>query len=173
MHALIVGPRGVGKSTLLNQVVSALNMPVTGFETRKETQLEDPRRGSPVYIYEAGQPHVQTPENLVGYCLHHHMDPLPEGFDRFAPRLTTPVPEGYLIKLDEIGFLESNAPAFRQAILTLLDGDRPVIAAVKDKDFPFLNTVRAHPNCRCFHITPENRDSLLPQVLTFLRAQRN
>ena len=48
MHALIVGDRGVGKSTLIHRVLKNLNRTVFGFETKKEEQLEDPIRGCPI-----------------------------------------------------------------------------------------------------------------------------
>lgn len=171
MHALIVGPRGVGKSTLIRRVLENVDMPVFGFESKKEIRLEDPEKGSPVYIYEAGKPHVQSAENLVGYCKKHRMAPLPSGFDRFAPKLTGPVPAGHLVLMDEIGFLEATSEPFCAAVLGLLDGDTPVIAAVKDKDIPFLEAVRSHPNCRCFFITEENRDELFAEVLAFVKGQ--
>ena len=53
----------------------------------------------------------------------------------------------------------------------LLDGDAPVLAAVKDRELPFLERVRAHPKCRSFFITPENRDRLFLEVLAQLRLQ--
>lgn len=171
MHALIVGARGVGKSTLIRRVREELGKPVFGFETKKETTLEDPVLGSPVYLYPAGMPHQQTPENLVGYCKNHHFSSMAEVFDRFAPQLHRPISRDHIVVLDELGFMEAQATAFCEAVLSLLDGESPVIAAVKDKDVPFLNTVRAHKNCRCFFITPENRDELFPQVLAFLREQ--
>ena len=39
MHALIVGDRGVGKSTLIRRVLAELNRPLFGYETKKEEQL--------------------------------------------------------------------------------------------------------------------------------------
>lgn len=36
MNALIVGARGVGKSTLIRRVLETLGRPVTGFETEKK-----------------------------------------------------------------------------------------------------------------------------------------
>ena len=35
MHALIVGDRGVGKSTLIQRVLAELNRPLFGYETKK------------------------------------------------------------------------------------------------------------------------------------------
>lgn len=171
MHALIVGDRGVGKSTLIHRVLKELNCPVFGFETKKEAQPEDPLLGCPIYIYEAGKPHRQTPENLIAY--HRAADPaaVTAAFDRYAPRLMEPAPGAAVVELDEIGFLEANSKAFCRAVLGLLDGERPVIAAVKDRDIPFLNAIRTHPAARCFHITEENRDALYEEVLAFLRQQ--
>lgn len=171
MHALIVGARGAGKSTLIGRVLDAIDRPVCGFETKKEDFLADALRGSPVYIYNARQKHVQTPDNLVGYCKNHRFESAAEVFDRFAPKLREPVPEGGIVLLDELGFMESQAEQFCAAVLELLDGDVPVIAAVKDKDTPFLEAVRNHPNAKCFYITEENRDALFPRVLDFVRIQ--
>ena len=39
-HALIVGPRRVGKSTLIRKVIETLNYSVAGFETKKESTFE-------------------------------------------------------------------------------------------------------------------------------------
>ena len=171
MHALIVGDRGVGKSTLIRRVLKELNRPVFGFETKKEEQLEDPLRGCPIYIYDAGKSHCQTAENLIGYHRETDFGTFTAAFDRYAPRLTAVVPEDAIVELDEIGFLEANSEAFCQAVLHLLDGNRPVIAAVKNRDLPFLNRIRQHPKARCFTITTENRDALYKEVLTFMKQQ--
>lgn len=171
MHALIVGDRGVGKSTLIRRVLKDLNRPVFGYETKKEEQLEDAARGCPIYIYDAGKPHCQTPENLIGYHMEQDTAAITAAFERYAPRLLLPAPENAVLKLDEIGFLEAKSESFCQAVLHLLDGSMPVIAAVKNKDIQFLNIIRNHPNARCFYITAENRDALYEEVLAFMKQQ--
>ena len=171
MHALITGPRGVGKSTLIRRVLAELSRPVFGFETKKEDALEDELLGSPVYIYDVGEERRQSEENLVGYCKNKHFGTMKEAFDRYAPKLRAPVPPGCIVLLDELGFMESASEEFCSAVLALLDGDTPVIAAVKDKSTPFLDAVKRHPNGTLFHITEENRDGLFDEVLEFLRAQ--
>lgn len=171
MHALIVGDRGVGKSTLIRRVLKELNCPVSGFETKKEAHPEDAVLGCPIYIYEAGKPHRRTPENFIGYHRAADAAAVTAAFDRYAPKLLEPMPEASLVELDELGFLEASSEAFCQAVLGLLDGKNPVIAAVKDRDVPFLNAIRAHPAARCFHITEENRDELFEEVLEFMKQQ--
>lgn len=171
MHALIVGPRGVGKSTLIRRILQELNRPVFGYETKKEILLEDPLRGCPIYIYDAGKPHCQTAENFIGYHADRDSEAITAAFDRYAPRLMEKVPEDAVIELDEIGFLEAKSENFCQALLQLLDGDRPVIAAVKDRETDFLNRIREHRNARCFTITQANRDELYEEVLIFMKQQ--
>jgi nucleoside-triphosphatase len=80
-------------------------------------------------------------------------------------------PKDSLILMDEIGFMESKAEVFCKAILKLLDGDIPVIAAVKEKNTPFLDQVKSHPNCRVFYIREDNRNELFEEVLAFLQKQ--
>lgn len=171
MHALIVGPRGVGKSTLISRVLTELKLPVFGFETKIEDGLADDKKGSPVYIYQAGMPHIQTSKNLVGYRRSKHPVTIKDTFDRYSAHLLSPVPARHIILMDEIGFMEACSEDFCSAVLTLLDGDIPVIAAVKDKDTEFLNTVRTHPNTVCFNITESNRDALVQEVLSFIKEQ--
>lgn len=169
-HALIVGARHVGKSTLIRRVLDEIGLPVFGFETRKEDELERDDLGSPVYIYDAGCAHTQTQENLVGYCKDRRPLVYKEAFDRFAPKLAAP-PADSIVVLDEIGFMESTSEAFCAAIMQLLDGDIPVLAAVKHNSTPFLDAVKAHPNAQCFRITEENRDTLLDEVMDFVKAR--
>lgn len=171
MHALIVGPRGVGKSTLIRRVLQDLDCPLFGFETKKENTLTDAVEGDPIYIYDAGAEHRQTAENLVGYCKNNHATAMVDAFERYASKLTQPVPKGAIIKMDEIGFMEAKAPQFCAAIINLLNGDVPVLAAVKDKEIPFLEQVRSHPKAKCFYITEENRDVLYQEVLDFMKKQ--
>ena len=170
MHAFIVGPPGVGKSTLIRRVLDGLNRPVWGFETKKGQPSAD-GRGCPVYIHMIGEERRESEENLLGYCESRCLEVRKDTFDRYAARLRAPIPEDCVVMLDELGTMESVSEDFRAAVLALLDGDSPVIAAVKHKDTPFLTAVRSHPKGKCFCIDGENRDGLTREVSEFLRSQ--
>lgn len=170
-HALIVGTRGIGKSTLIQRVLKELGRPASGFVTKKEIHLADGQSGRPVYIYDPGMLRSQTSDNLVGISYPHGFRIIKGAFDRYAQKLLEPVPEGHVVVMDELGFLEAEEKKFCKAVLSLLDGSIPVIAAVKNKNIPFLESVRSHPKCRCFHMTEENREVLYQEVLDFMKDQ--
>ena len=164
MHSFIVSAPGVGKSTLIQRVLKELNRPVFGFLTRKEKDTWDPVLGNPIYIYPAEGPFIRAEENLIGHCKDRRPVVYKEVFDHFAPRLWEPVPQGAVILMDEIGFMEASSEAFCNGIFYLLDGDIPVLAAVKDKDTHFLRSVRNHPNAQCYYLTEDNREEVFQQV---------
>lgn len=167
-HILIVGYKHVGKSTLINKALDRLGKPVYGFRTKKEDDLATEELGSPVYIYDVSKPKIQTEENLIGYCKNFRSNANIEVFNTYASVLNDEIPKDSIILMDEIGFMESRAEEFCKAILHRLDGDIPVIAAVKDKENTFLDQVRNHPNCKCFFIDEKNRDELFKEVITYM-----
>ena len=169
MHCLIVAPPGIGKSTLIRRVLQEVDRPAFGYLTRKEKDMWDEELGHPIYIYAVGEISERSQENLVGHCKDRRPVVYGEAFDRFAPRLAEPIPTGGVVVMDEIGFMESASPAFCGEILRLLDGDIPVIAAVKDKETKFLDRIRTHPKARCFYLTPENREEIYRAVLNELQ----
>lgn len=166
-HILIVGEQGVGKSTLLQKIVSQIGRPAFGFESVKADEAVDEENGSPIHVYEIKHSKRCGAPHLTGYCKRRHMKPIDRAFDCIAPILTQEIPTDGIWVLDELGVMEhrSNSQAFCSAVLARLDGNTPVIAAVKAKSNPFLEAVRTHPNAKCFSVTPENRELLEQEIL--------
>lgn len=155
-HVLIVGSNGVGKSTLINALLLSAKAPVYGLITKKEAALPDGT--CPVYIHRYGEPKRFTIENRIGLCGAGRSEAFPEAFDRFAEQMTFPY--NGVIVMDELGFMESRAPRFCSAVMQTLDDAPFVLAAVRDKQTPFLDAVRAHPRAKIFRIDESSRDAL-------------
>ena len=94
-------------------------------------------------------------------------------FDALGVRYLAAARPGGLIVMDELGFMEAEAEAFKQAVLHALDGDIPVLAAVKDRrDVPFLNAVSSEPKAALYTVTLENREALFAELLPIVKAWR-
>lgn len=155
-HIVITGKNGVGKSTLIRALLDQIRLPVYGVITQKEAP--EPDGYAPVYIHLYGEPKRFTPENCIGRCRAGCSLAFPETFDRFVSRMHFPT-DGVIV-LDELGFLESDASRFTAAVMQLMDHAPILIAAVRDKDTPFLNMLRAHPRANVYCIDENNRDEL-------------
>lgn len=166
-HILIVGRNGVGKSTLIRALLEAIPMPVYGVITKKEPPQAD--GFCPVYIHTYDMPRRYCEQNRIGLCREGSSIAFPKAFDRFARTMS--FPKNGVIVFDELGFLESGAPCFTDAVLRTLDDAPFVIAAVRDRQTPFLNAVRAHPRADVYTIDPENRDSLQKALIKELPAR--
>ena len=171
-HILISGERGVGKSTLIERLLSASTLPRYGFITKMRPA--GPDGFHPVYIHPAGQlPHerVYTDANCIGTCDSRTHRPRPDVFNTLGVRYIQGARPDGIIVMDELGFFEAKAEGFTVAVLAALAGDIPVIAAVKSRtDILFLNAVRSAPRAEVFHITPENRDELFEKLLPRVRG---
>ena len=170
-HLLICGERGAGKSTLIRRLLAETSLSVTGFVTKRES-IADEKGFYPVYIHPAAQPEGERryeKENLVGLCDSCSSIRFPQAFETLGlTYLRAGV--GDVLVMDELGFLETDASAFRAVVLCALESDVPVIAAVKEKKTGFLDAVRASEKAWGVDITPENRDALYEELLPFVYA---
>lgn len=167
---LIVGARDAGKTTLIRRLLSETSCPVRGFYTEK--RLTAPPGTHSTYLFPAWlSPEERTisPSNQVGRWNGQQMQPFPQVFDTLGVACLADVPPHALVVMDELGFLESQAPQFTQAVLETLNGPAQVIAAVKDRpDVPFLQAVLAHPQALVFRLTPDNRQAVFQQIQALL-----
>lgn len=159
-HIILTGRNGVGKSTLIQALIDQIPVPISGVITKKEAPNDD--GFSPVYIHAYGSERFYSEENRIGLCREGKSVPFPAAFDRFAEQMDLSF-DGVIV-LDELGFMESKASAFTGKILRLMDEAPLILAAVRDKDTPFLNALRAHPRADVYRIDEQNRDALREQL---------
>ena len=168
-HIFICGEVGVGKSTLIQRLLAQSTRPLYGFITKK---LDPDENGfHPIYIHPAGAiERVYEETNLIGTCDRRIHNINLDAFNTLGVSYLQAEPSG-IIMMDELGFMEAQAEAFTRAVMDALDGDVPVVAAVKARfDIPFLDAVRAHPKGSLYMITRENRDQLLEELLPVIRS---
>ncbi len=162
MHVFLTGPIQAGKSTVINKTVA--NLPpelLAGFRTVSlASQL--PQALAETYIVPAWEaaPALNR-DRLIGIRWGEGLyTPFAGAFDSGGLAILGAKRQANLLLMDELGFMESQAPRFCQAVLSLLDQDTPILGVVKPRSTPLLDSVRQHPGVKVLTVNENNRDQL-------------
>ncbi len=74
--------------------------------------------------------------------------------------------------VDELGKMELASPAFREAVVRLMDGAGGVLATVHAANHPFTDALKTRPDVTLMRLTPANRDALVTEVAELLERRR-
>lgn len=72
--------------------------------------------------------------------------------------------------VDEIGRMELFSERFRTAVLSALDGGKPVLATVMAHADPFVDALKARADVRVVELTAENRERLAAELAAQVMA---
>ena len=166
---LLHGRRRSGRSSMIRALLRDVEVPVYGYETI--TIGTRPDGYHEIYLYPYGQKqHEKHAENHVGDCNTRERVIYNQVFDTLGTSCLTGKKDGILV-MDEIGFMESEAKAFCQAVLNSLDGPLPVLAAVRAGiETPFLRQITGHPNVRCIEMDPARFDEIYGELWPIVRS---
>lgn len=170
IHALIIGSIGVGKSTLINKVVKKLGKKTVGYRTKKYAGITWDGLLDPLFFHQVNEETDFSRENLLSYSRENgSMVRISGAFNKHANEITNEIDDDSIIIFDEVGYIETEEEQWCNANLKILDGDIPVIAAVKNKEgIDYIDTIKKHPKCKVFEITEDNRDKLVDEVVEFI-----
>lgn len=166
----LTGAKGTGKSTLLRTYLDARGSVRTGFRTLPY-MIEGHHAGhylhalSPkVLLDENDKPvSIYAPPGCIG---------VPEVFDRYGSRYVQLAlqDDSRLIEMDELGFLEQNAEAFKAQVTAALDSDRPLAGVMRDDKRGWLRDIRSRHDTLVVRVDPSFRHEASWQLERFLDA---
>ena len=169
MHLFLTGSVQIGKTTALNKTLELLKVIPGGFRSYFGEDRKSPCRY--LYMSSAAEPCAFTPEHaIVKYGLNENGMPvdivLPR-FEELGLQYLSEASSYPLIVLDECGRLEQQLPRFRARVLELLDGDVPVLGAVRQDAMGWLEDIRNHPKVQLITVTEQNRNDLPLQLAEY------
>lgn len=167
-NILLTGLPGVGKTTLIKKLSSELSgLNPAGFYTeeireggvRKGFDLVslDGRRGLLSHV------EIESPYRVGRYRID------VKGFEDFLDSITFFAPETCLIIIDEIGKMECLSPKFKRLIKEILNSEKILIVTIALKGGGLIEEMKRRDDIRLFEITEKNRDSLLSEILLYLK----
>lgn len=169
-HIFLTGEVQVGKSTVINSVLAALELRVGGFRTAFDGDRAKAERW--LYLWDAAEPPaLDESHGVVRFRAQSRAEILTERFDALGGGALRRARESgaELILMDECGRFEAQAAGFQREIFSALDGDIPVLGVVRQGFHGWLDTLRAHPKVEVLTVTAENRDALPAQIIQQLK----
>jgi nucleoside-triphosphatase len=159
-NVLLTGPPGVGKTTVIREVLAMLRgVKVGGFVT--EAIEQDGRRTGFALVDLAGPRGILASVGLSGEPRVGRYGVNVADMVRIGvPALLHALESADLIVCDEIGRMELHCPEFRQAIACCLDSVTPVLGTIQARQNEFLDGVRARPDVELVQVRVGNRDRL-------------
>lgn len=172
-HIFLTGEIQVGKSTVVQKVLSRLNVTLGGFRSGSgDERYEASRR---LYLWDVTEPPICDEFHCVAQLSHETGRlPYPDRFDALGCAALRRAKDrcANLILMDECGFLERDATEFQAEVLNTLDGDIPVFGVVRLRGNSWTESIRNHPKVTLITVTEENRDALPEQILEILTANK-
>ena len=169
-NILITGPPRIGKSTLIEKVISRLDGPSTGFFTK---EIKDKKRRAGFSIV--------TLDGKTGVLAHQDINGRPrvgkygvniEELERIAVPSMRPAESDTIVVIDEIGKMECYSALFRETLVNVLDSPNPVLASIAIKGPPFIEEIKERKDILLFHVTEKNRNDLVEEILILLKTLR-
>ena len=156
-HVFFTGEIGAGKSTALRNTLALLpGVRAAGLQT-----YYDEPRGA-----DCKRLHLRAWGDTAQGC---YLATLPgDDLSRIVPVFDTlgcellarAQQDAELIVIDEIGRLEREAAAYHEALRRCIEGDVPVLCAIRKHKAPWADWIRSHPHVELIEVTDGNRDDV-------------
>jgi len=165
MHIFLTGGIQVGKTTLIKKYLSQSGNAADGFMTYWEPTGNG---GRSLYLSPFSTDAHSVSRLHIAYDCESGLVPeegMTDVFDVHGTEILNASGRRGVIVMDELGFLESKAAVFQQAVLRHISGSVPILGVIKPIKTKFLDVIRSHPGVVVREITPDNRDAALDWLL--------
>ncbi len=177
-NILIVGPREIGKTTLVRKVLDQASLRAEGYYTQtvKEGWFGGDRLEL-VYVTGGTAALATSRASAGGPRLGRYYANMNVVQNELVPRLAHAVrsEQTELIVLDEVSQWQCLSEAYRKQVVDCITSNKSVLATVSvgEQDDDFLRTLETRSDVSVLHIGYENRDALVERVLFMLTGRRD
>ena len=172
-NLLLTGRPGVGKTTLIREVIADLPLLPGGFFTQ-EIRESGRRVGFEIVALTNHLPRARGILAREGLISPHRVGRYGVNqvdMEEVGARSLEEALRGYpLIVIDEIGNMEIISGRFRKAVIACLESPIPVLGAIKAGEGPFVSEIKSCPDVKIVELTCENRLVAKKSVESWIRA---
>ena len=170
-NIIITGLPGVGKTTLIKGILHEIrSLNPIGFYT-EEIREKGIRTGFSL-INVTGEKSILAAENIPSRFRVGKYGVDLVNFEKFIGNIPFRDPASRIIIIDEIGKMECFSKLFTDLVMELLSSNKLVIATVALKGTGLIAQVKRRPDIELIEITTNNRNHLLPSILSRIVMNR-
>jgi len=169
-HLLIVGPPGVGKTTLMKQLMHALRgCPIDGFVT-EELREQGQRLGFWLSCLDGRQALMahrgfESPHRVGAYGVNVAV------IDEMAVKvIQRAMRQALIVFIDEVGAMELCSLAFQQAVDEAIAAGPRVVATASLESLPFLDSLKRRKDVEIIPLTRQNSKHVEEELRVRLAA---
>jgi len=170
-NIIITGLPGVGKTTLIKGILHEIrSLNPIGFYT-EEIREQGIRKGFSL-LSVTGEKSILASENIPSRFRVGKYGVDLVNFEKFIGNIPFRDPAKSLIIIDEIGKMECFSKMFTELVIELLSSNKLVVATVALKGTGLMAKVKSRPDIELIEITTDNRNDLLPSILSRIALNR-
>ena len=177
-HLFLTGQKHIGKSTAIGRFLKESGLETAGFRTVRTDAVIPGQRT--VHMLRAGTREAPDRENLLFVCGRRDAPEIASRFDDlgcglldeitdFSP--TKPGDSTPLILMDELGPSEHGALDFRESVLEVMRGDKPVLGVLQENCPEWFELLRADHRLLLITVTEENRDLVPGRIADWYQTE--
>lgn len=168
---LLAGRPGVGKTTVIKQVVDMLGGEAGGFYT-EEIRQGGRRLGFKIITLE-GEEGVLAHVDIKGAPRVSKYGVNVRDLEEVGvAALRRAIEERRYVVIDEIGKMELYSQEFREAVVEALESEKVVLGTVMAGPHPWVDTLKVRPQVAVLKVTQGNREGMARRILNMLQASR-
>jgi nucleoside-triphosphatase len=172
MKLLLTGPPGIGKTTVIQKVLSGIDIGAGGFYTH-EIRRGGRRVGFSLKTLEGEEGILAHIDNRGGHRVGRYGVDIDHFESMVLPVLERALREQELIVIDEIGTMELFSQAFQEMVMRILDQDeRHLLGVIHQGRDPFAMSVKRRGDVELIAVSYANRDDLPQQIIKRLQGAR-
>ncbi|KPK26917.1 MAG: hypothetical protein AMJ61_07415 [Desulfobacterales bacterium SG8_35_2] len=167
---LITGIPGIGKTTVIQKVVSSLSaLNILGFYT-EEIRINTVRQGFNLVTFQGERYVMAHADSDSAYRVGKYGVDV-AAIDRVITLTLTEDRNPDLFIIDEIGKMECFSELFMKKISALINSETPVVATIALKGGGFVSAVKNRHGVELWEVTKKNRDVMPGRVVSWVRAK--
>ena len=157
---LVTGKPGIGKTTLIRQVISTMRLRAAGFYT-EDLRAAGVREGFRIVTLEGDIALLAASGHPGPLRISKYGVDLQELERVGVAALRRALDRGHVMVADEIGRMQLFSRAFRQTVLEAVRSGHPLLGTIMLGRNPYADRIKAHGNVELLELTEDNRQELL------------